>query len=995
MVAEADQLAEDGTAQHSRPPLLSHRSTGAAATSITNTSNGVSADAMGSGASPEASGDESSPSSPGDDISPSGVKEESVGPSGLRNAAGEGLSMPVQKRRRVTRACDECRRKKIKCDGKQPCTHCSVYSYECTYDKPSNRRRNPAPQYIEALETRLQRAETLLRKFMPDVDLSDPNLDPAVQQEFRNREQARAQAARLKKENASGGTSASETQDAKILSMIETIGQLDLSERGEWDFHGTSSGAVFLRRMKEHFRGLLGHDYRSPFLPRPPRPPGMFSLDSPRSSPGSPWDLSALPNIYDLPQQGKARTLCYYSLNCATCLLRIVHAPSFYEMFDRVYELPPEKFGTEENRFLGLLYSVLALGCMYNPSQDDSSVPIDYKAAMDEGLKYYASARVLLRDVAECRDLTSLQGLIFMIFFLQVTSNISGCYSFVGIALRSAIRMGLHRHLQHAEINPIEDESRRRCFYVIRQMDTYISTVLGFPMLLSEEDVDQLLPTEVDDEYITKDGIISPPPGTPSFFQAFNANVKLMRILAKVVKYIYPLKGIDHCALKGNRPSATYLIDYTKIREIEKDLQDWYEELPIHWRPSPEGPIEVLRVRTLLRFGYAHVQMMLYRPFLHYASPRLSTGKEIDDRYYACAAAAISVSRNIVHIGTETTKQAVLFGPYWFILYTQFFAILSLVFYVLENPDKPGSGEVLADAKAGRDVIASLAKRSMAADRVTNTLTSLFEQLPERLKKVKGRTAPTRKRSAPVPRSSGSLSQARGGAQGVQPQRHSEELSRPQNGIPGDDQPRPIHRTSFDTVGVHHNIHSQNFSANLQDLLPLDVSTTAEGSEAGSTPGAMHPSFGQTHRPSSEADRSLYKFDDLMFSSGDPFAYPNQQPLMDLTSQAPMRQPPLSAGAPQQGSLQFYMPSLYDDIEGQLLGPVPPYMVGADQAQRGINLTPQMFGPTSMTPMQPRGSQAGNLPPQRHQRQLEDFLGDPNFRGDWGDVLGNAGYRQL
>jgi hypothetical protein len=36
---------------------------------------------------------------------------------------------PLQKRRRVTRACDECRRKKIKCDGKIPCTHCTVYSY--------------------------------------------------------------------------------------------------------------------------------------------------------------------------------------------------------------------------------------------------------------------------------------------------------------------------------------------------------------------------------------------------------------------------------------------------------------------------------------------------------------------------------------------------------------------------------------------------------------------------------------------------------------------------------------------------------------------------------------------------------------------------------------------------------------------------------------------------------------------------------------------------
>lgn len=40
-----------------------------------------------------------------------------------------GPSVPLQQRRRVTRACDECRRKKIKCDGKQPCTHCQVYSY--------------------------------------------------------------------------------------------------------------------------------------------------------------------------------------------------------------------------------------------------------------------------------------------------------------------------------------------------------------------------------------------------------------------------------------------------------------------------------------------------------------------------------------------------------------------------------------------------------------------------------------------------------------------------------------------------------------------------------------------------------------------------------------------------------------------------------------------------------------------------------------------------
>lgn len=131
-------------------------------------------------------------------------------------------------------------------------------------------------------------------------------------------------------------------------------------------------------------------------------------------------------------------------------------------------------------------------------------------------------------------------------------------------------------------------------------------------------------------------------------------------------------------------------------------------------------------VRTLLRFAYAHVQMMLYRPFLHYISPRLAVGKKIDDRYYKCAAAGITISRNLVHIAMEIQKQAVLIGPYWFILYTEFFAIISLLFFVLENPDKPGSAEILADAKSGRECIAKLAQRSLAADRITSALNVSF-----------------------------------------------------------------------------------------------------------------------------------------------------------------------------------------------------------------------------------------------------------------------------
>lgn len=181
-----------------------------------------------------------------------------------------------------------------------------------------------------------------------------------------------------------------------------------------------------------------------------------------------------------------------------------------------------------------------------------------------------------------------------MILFLQATSNLSACYSFVGVALRSALRIGLHRNLQHEKISLLEQEIRRRVFYVIRQMDIYVSTMLGFPLLLNIDDIDQLYPTEVDDEYISSAGIVSPPPGTPSF-EAFNAQTRLMEILGKIAKHVYPMRGQVQPVFKGDKSSTTYLISYARIKEIESELQGWYERLPETWRPSPDGKIEVVR----------------------------------------------------------------------------------------------------------------------------------------------------------------------------------------------------------------------------------------------------------------------------------------------------------------------------------------------------------------------------------------------------------------
>lgn len=79
-------------------------------------------------------------------------------------------------------------------------------------------------------------------------------------------------------------------------------------------------------------------------------------------------------------------------------------------------------------------------------------------------------------------------------------------------------------------------------------------------------------------------------------------------------------------------------------------------------------------------------------------------------------------------------------------MYTTFFAIISLVFYALENLDNDASQDVLRVATEGQDTLRKLTNRSMAADRCSATLQALFEQLPDRVRRSRQTSAAGKKR---------------------------------------------------------------------------------------------------------------------------------------------------------------------------------------------------------------------------------------------------------
>jgi hypothetical protein len=320
-------------------------------------------------------------------------------------------SLPTQKRRRVTRACDECRRKKIKCDGKQPCTHCTVYSYgkhvilkyiprcpavhpignlDCTYDQPSNRRRNPAPQYIEAIENRLKRAESILKTLLPDLDLSDPNVDLGAILPSHTSPKPDAHPPQTQHDPSSeevDDTQYNEVeQDALIESMVEATGRLDFDDQGHVDYHGHSSGFTFLERMKEQFGALLGADNSNVnTLQIFRRPPLQSCFDSPKPRSGDSPMYSNLPNTADLPLRDVANELVENCIEDACALLRFVHKPTFMCMLNRIYDIPPGRYCDDENRFLPLLYSVLAVGTLFVKSEQNNPENASFESAINQG----------------------------------------------------------------------------------------------------------------------------------------------------------------------------------------------------------------------------------------------------------------------------------------------------------------------------------------------------------------------------------------------------------------------------------------------------------------------------------------------------------------------------------------------------------------------------------------------------------------------------------
>ena len=244
------------------------------------------------------------------------------------------------------------------------------------------------------MEKKLHRAEAILQICFPGASLDDARFDMLLRDSISvDTGNIASVSAKFNSLDPSAATThiASESE-SDLESMITSKGALDQNAQGEYNYFGASSGFNFMRRMSEEF-GELANGRRGNQHPKPSvsdlstlksrrMSSAMMTIPGPARQDSPPeHDVS----IDDLPPKEMASRLVRFALDDACAILPVVHQPSFFAAFDRIYDLPPEEYKTGDHRFLPLLYMVIALGCLFAKDGDSELERKGYLSATDQG----------------------------------------------------------------------------------------------------------------------------------------------------------------------------------------------------------------------------------------------------------------------------------------------------------------------------------------------------------------------------------------------------------------------------------------------------------------------------------------------------------------------------------------------------------------------------------------------------------------------------------
>lgn len=536
---------------------------------------------------------------------------------------GQG-GFSTAKKRRVQRACDSCRRKKIRCDGiertDQKCSNCSISHVECTYED-ATKKRGPSKRVAESLDSRLNRMEQLLNK-MAAGDTSEDETSSgnvSVATTSRPRES-------LDHESPLDGT------------LVEPCcGPPPIGEGCflDPDMSDMCSGDYFVNGLTAHMKSLS----LQPVVPRYIGESSGFRLlnstlglkfghaiaKNPALRPwgrmrtefwsACPWEehnkAGPCPSsqAFEFPPADLMESLINLYFRYINDFVPLLHEPSFKKKVAGDTHI-------REDAFACLLLLVCACGSRWS---DDKRVLIDgYDGWHSAGWRYFNQLRprVACRSLFAPPCLYELQSHTLVTVFLSSSSVPESGWLVIGVGIRAAQDIGVHRLRGcRSPALLVEDEQWRRAFWTLVSFDRYYSATLGRSFAINEEAFDLDMPIECDDEYwldSNSNPVMKQPEDRPSKLAYFIWSIKLDRILAFAHQTIYSIhKSKLMMGFVGDEWEKRI------VAQLDSALNEWRDSLPshLHWDPHREDCLFFLQ-SAYLYCAYYRLQIIVHRPFI-------------------------------------------------------------------------------------------------------------------------------------------------------------------------------------------------------------------------------------------------------------------------------------------------------------------------------------------------------------------------------------------
>lgn len=198
--------------------------------------------------------------------------------------------------------------------------------------------------------------------------------------------------------------------------------------------------------------------------------------------------------------------------------------------------------------------------------------------------------RLRTLPIADRPTLYNIQGNLIAAVYAVGLGKISKAASLLSEAITMCIDAGLHRSADTYDVfDPIEDEVRKRTFWCVYIWDKQLSAHFGRPSMIRLRDCDVAEPAPVDDEFITRDGVGVPPPGTECRLTAFICSLRIMVVLEAVL-------DVPPARQPGDPSSfllrATSVLSgsrrFKELKEEEALLDDVHRSIPAYWAHTPE-----------------------------------------------------------------------------------------------------------------------------------------------------------------------------------------------------------------------------------------------------------------------------------------------------------------------------------------------------------------------------------------------------------------------